>query len=189
MDREILTAIIGVVSTLLGTILGWLLNNFSNRGKLRIYTTSWEDKFSARNHIGESQPCTSKEKVEYYSFIASFDLYNSSGETKIMRNVQIVFSDGKNAIWQGIPEDQDTQRYVAHAYWYDKVEPVNIPPKTVIKLNLRDGLYKNDGSLDCIWKAKKVILQYQNEKNRRKRILIKKENYAEYFINHHSHVE
>lgn len=26
MDREILTAIIGVVSTLLGTILGWLLD-------------------------------------------------------------------------------------------------------------------------------------------------------------------
>ena len=40
VDREILTAIIGVGSTLLGTILGWLLNNFSNRGKLRIHYQS-----------------------------------------------------------------------------------------------------------------------------------------------------
>ena len=42
--NQILPAIIGVVGTLLGTILGWILSNLSKRGKLRIFST-WKDEF------------------------------------------------------------------------------------------------------------------------------------------------
>ena len=38
-------AIIGVIGTILGTILGWFLNSISNKGKLKLYITSWEDEF------------------------------------------------------------------------------------------------------------------------------------------------
>ena len=182
-DKEMLIAGIGVVGTLAGTVLGWLLNSWSNRGKLSIYVCSWEDKFT-HNEFGHMIASSSIEQTKSYSFSASFDAYNSSGETKIMRDIEIVFSDGKKDIWHGTPDDQNTMHRGNVLIHCDEVEPLNIPPKTVIKLNLRDGVWNTDGSLDFIWRSKCVYLQYKDEKNHRKRILIKKENYAEYFANH-----
>lgn len=85
MNSEITTALIGVGATLAGTVLGWVLNNLSNRGKLNIFVSSWEDSFKYNNSIGEMVPCSKKEDVQSYSYKVSFDLYNSSGNTKIMR--------------------------------------------------------------------------------------------------------
>ena len=181
-DNEMLTAIIGVVGTLAGTVLGWLLNSWSNRGKLRIYVCDWKDEFTY-NHIGSMVSSSSAEQTECYSFKTSFDVYNSSGESKIMRDIEIVFSDGKKDVRHDIPNDQDTMRHGNSFIHYDVIGPVNVPPKTVIKLNLRDGVRKKDDALDFIWRSKKVYLQYKDENNRQKRILIKKENYEEYFAN------
>lgn len=183
MDSEVLTAAIGVIGTLVGTILGWALNNLSSMGKLCIYVCSWEDEFTS-NHLGRTVASDSIEKTQYYSFKTSLDLYNSSGETKIMRDIRIVFTDGKNVLWSVTPDDQDTRRSFAHTIFCDEVTPINIPPKVVRKLNLQNGIWDKDGLHDFIWKSKRVYLQYINEKNHKVRILIKKENYAEYFANH-----
>lgn len=183
MNNEITAALIGVVATLLGTILGWLLNNLSNRGKLSIYTSSWKDEFEY-NKTGEMVYCSKKEEVECYTFRVSFDLYNSSGNTKIMRNIMIVFNDGKNDIIQKVPDDDSTKQYSCRTNFYDKVEPINIPPKAVIKLDLHDYVWDKDGALDFIWKTKKVYLVYTDEKNKTRRMLIKAEDYENYFKNH-----
>lgn len=183
MNSEITTALIGVGATLAGTVLGWVLNNLSNRGKLNIFVSSWEDSFKY-NNIGEMVPCSKREEVQSYSYKVSLDLYNSSGNTKIMRNIQIVFSDGKSDIEQQTPKDDLTRRYVQPMNYYDNVEPINIPPKAVIKLNLHDGAWDKDGKLDFIWKSKKVYLVYRDEKNKVRRKLIKTEDYGNYFTNH-----
>lgn len=182
-NSEMLTAMIGVCGTLAGTVLGWLLNSLSNRGKLQIFVCSWKDEF-IYNDMGCMVPSSSAEQTECYSFKTSLEVYNSSGESKIMRNIEIVFSDGKKDVRHDLPDDQETMRHGNGLVRFDKLEPVNIPPKTVIKLNLRDGVCKKDGSLDFLWQSKRVYLQYKDKNNRRKRILIKKENYAEYFANH-----
>ena len=44
-NQEIITSVIGVIATLVGTILGWFLNNLSNRGKLTIFTFLWKENF------------------------------------------------------------------------------------------------------------------------------------------------
>ena len=98
MNSDITTALIGVGATIAGTVLGWVLNNLSNRGKLNIYVSSWEDKFQYDDDIGETVLCSKREEVQSYTYKVSFDLYNSSGNTKIMRNIQIAFSDGKRDI-------------------------------------------------------------------------------------------
>lgn len=41
---EVAAALIGVVGTILGTILGWPLNSFSQRGKLSVYVLEWEQQ-------------------------------------------------------------------------------------------------------------------------------------------------
>lgn len=184
MSNEIVTALIGVGATIAGTVLGWILNNLSNRGKLSIFVSSWQDDFRYNNSIGEMVPCSKREEVQSYSYKVSFDLYNSSGNTKIMRNISIVFNDGKNDIKVQTPMDDATRRFIQPMSYYDKVEPVNIPPKAVIKLDLHDGEWYQDGKLDFIWKTQKVFLVYSDEKNRTIRKLIKTEDYKNYFANH-----
>lgn len=129
-------------------------------------------------------PCTKRDDVESYFYKVSFDLYNSSGSTKIMRNIQIVFSDGKNDVKKQTPMNDATKKHSPPMVFYDKVEPINVPPKAVLKLNLHDGIWNQDGKLDFIWNSKKVYLVYTNEKNKVRRILIKTEDFANYFNNH-----
>lgn len=183
MTDEVMIALIGVGATLAGTILGWLLNNFSNKGKLYIYVSSWKDEFKHRSTLGEFIPCTKKEECESYSYKVSFDLYNSSGNTKIMRNIRLIFSDGKKDIKIKVPYDEATKKYSHSLVYYDKVVPINIPPKVVIKLELHNSFWHQDGGTDFIWNTRKVYLEYTNEKNKVKRKLIKTENYAGYFDN------
>lgn len=183
MDKEVLIAAIGVGGTLLGTVLGWFLNNLSNMGKLCIYVSDWKDEFKT-NNAGEIVQSKSVAETEYYAYCLSLDLYNSSGATKIMRDIRILYTDGWKRIWMKTPDDASTRRFSAGATRYDKVEPINVPPKAVMKLNLRDGLWNTTNELDFVWKTKKIYLQYIDEKNKRRKKLIKKEDYANYFSNH-----
>lgn len=184
MNSDITTDLIGVGATIAGTVLGWVLNNLSNRGKLNFYVSSWEDKFQCYGDIGEMVSCSKREEVQSYTYKVSFDLYNSSGNTKIMRNIKIVFSDGKNDIKVETPKDDATKRFSSPMIFYDDVKPINIPPKAVIKLDLHNESWNKEGELDYIWKTKKVYLIYNDEKNKTKRTFIKSEDYENYFINH-----
>jgi len=42
LEINIILTLIGVGGTLLGTVLGWILNFFVGYGKLKIFITSWE---------------------------------------------------------------------------------------------------------------------------------------------------
>lgn len=185
MNSEIAIALIGVGATIAGTVLGWILNNLSNRGKLNIFVSFWEDNFKY-NKMGVMVPCNKREEVQSYTYKVSLELYNSSGSTKIMRNIQIVFTDGEKDIENQTPEDDATERRSSTILpcVYDDVSPINIPPKAVIKLDLHNGIWDEEGKLDFIWKTKKIYLVYTDEKNKTRRMLIKAEDYENYFENH-----
>lgn len=129
-------------------------------------------------------PSSSIEQTQSYSYKLILDLYNSSGATKIMRNITVVFSDGKKDLYKSVPNDDSTRRSSGHAWFYDEVGPINVPPKSIIQLNLHRGAWHNDGGLDFIWKTKKVYLTYTDEKNKRRKVKIKTEEYCKYFENH-----
>ena len=171
MDKDIALAAIGVAGTLLGTLFGWALNSFSNRGKLNLFVSGWKDEFMSRAG-GYSTLSKSIEEARGYKYSLSLDLYNSSALTKIMRDIKIIFTDDKSVLWSGVPDDKTTEKFTAGTVWYNKIEPVNIPPKTVIKLCLRDCIWNSKGEMDFIWNARKVYLQYTDEKNRRRKKLI-----------------
>ena len=57
---EVVAAIIGVVGTILGTILGWALNSFSQRGKLSVYVLEWEQQLD-KNDMGRMVRCLGKD--------------------------------------------------------------------------------------------------------------------------------
>lgn len=183
MSPEMEIAIVGVVGTLAGTVLGWLLNNLSQIGKLNIFVSSFEDKFR-HNKIGCMVSSSSIEETQLYSYKLILDLYNSSGTAKIMRNITVVFSDGKKVLFKSIPNDDSTRRSSGPAWFYDEIGPVNIPPKSIIQLNLHRSAWKSEGGLDFIWKTKKVYLTYLDENNKLKKFKIKTEIYRDYFDNH-----
>ena len=174
-------AIIGVVGTVLGTILGWLLNSLSQKGRLYFYIKQWEDKFEEHEDGGLTK-CTSIESAECYTFSLNLDIYNSSAETKIMRDILVVFANGKQILRAITPKDYATQRYAAHSYHYDDVGPINIPPKTVINLVLYYYEWDNNKSLKKFFNTNKIFLQYTDEKNQTKKVLISSKNYEYYFL-------
>lgn len=184
MNTDLYCAIIGVIGTLFGTVLGWLLNSVSKKGKLNIYVYSWEDEFMY-NCKGRLTKSSSEEQTEHYGYKLSLDLYNSSGETKIMRNIRIVFVQSKDKMLVNIPKDETTKRIGQISTHYDDINVVNIPSKSVININLHSGKWRSDGKnpLECIWNTNKVYLLYVNEKNQEKKILIKEECYKDYFKN------
>lgn len=174
-------AIIGVVGTILGTILGWMLNSISKRGKIKVFVSSWQDMFQY-NNVGSMVPSKSKEQTECYSYKLTLDIYNSSGDVRIMRNIVIAFFDDKELIYQSIPEDDDTRRWNGPMAFYDNITPLNIPPKTIIQLKLHNGSRDTDGGLNYIWNTKKIYLIYKDEHGREKKVLIKEEDYSHYFL-------
>ena len=173
-------AIIGVIGTILGTILGWFLNSLSTKGKLKIYVSLWEDNFEY-NDVGSMAPSESKEQTECYRYNLTLDVYNSSSETKILRNIKIEFGDGKDILHTSIPKDDATMRGNGHVAFYDRIVPLNVPPKAIIQLKLHDGKWHTNGGLDFVWKTQIVYLTYDDEKGKEKRMIIKKENYNNHF--------
>ena len=183
MSTDMQIALVGVIGTLAGTILGWLLNNISQSGKLNAYVFSFTDKFEY-NDMGFMVASSSIAETQLYSYKLILDLYNSSGATKIMRNITVIFSDGKKDLHKSIPHDDSTRRSSGPAWFYDEVGPINIPPKSIIQLNLHRGAWRSEGGLDFIWNTKKVYLSYTDEKNKRRKVKIKTEDYSKYFENH-----
>lgn len=183
MSTEMQVALVGVIGTLAGTILGWLLNNISQSGKLNAYVFSFTDKFEYSD-MGFITTSSSIDETQHYSYTLVLDLYNSSGATKIMRNITVIFSDGKTDLYKSTPYDDSTRRSSGPAWFYDEVGPINVPPKSIIQLNLHHGTWKGDTGLDFIWNTKRVYLTYTDEKNRRRKVKIKAEDYSKYFENH-----
>lgn len=180
---EIATALIGVGGTIAGTILGWILNSISQKGKLKFFISSWKNRFEY-NDTGSMVPSLSKEQTELYCFELTLDIYNSSRNTKIMRNIKVVFSDKKKELKSFTPKDNSTRHHSGAINLYDDVSPLNIPPQTVMQIKLYDGVWKKNKELDFIWDVKKVYLKYENDRGKTKRILLHKEPFCDYFQNH-----
>lgn len=187
-NTEFFAAVIGVLGTLAGTVLGWILNSLSGRGRLIIFVSSWEDKFLHQDSYGGMAPSSSIDETEFYTYKFSLDVYNSSSESRIMRDVIVSFNDGTKDIKQTSPND-DSTKHGGNPIRFDRaIGPITIPPKTVINLKLHNGSNRQKGGLDYIWKTKKVFLKYRNERNKQKRVLIKAEPYSKYFELHKQNV-
>jgi hypothetical protein len=178
MDINVVLALIGVGGTLLGTILGWLLNSFSSLGKLNIFVTLWEETFQYNND-GHMENSNSKEQTEHYWYELKLDLYNSSAEIKVMRDIKIEFLNGKNVSVVQIPYDYATKVFHQHFYSYSDVEAINISPKSVLQYKLCNGYNKE--KLDGIWKSTKAMLSYVDEKNKKRTVFIASLKHDAYF--------
>lgn len=164
--QEVLPELIGVLGTILGTVLGWSLNMLSQKGKLHIYTSEWRDRFQA-NQDGEMVDVASREDAEEYSYNLDLDIYNSSSETKIMRDVNLEFMASSQIILTDRPKDDSTRRISGFVSFYDNLEILNIAPKTVMSVHLHGGYWKQDSKdFDKLFQAEMVLLTFRDQNNK-----------------------
>lgn len=182
-------AMVGVIGTILGTVLGWFLNSISNRGKIKLFILSWENEFRCRNEYGDTVETLAPEKVEYYSCSFALDIYNSSGEPKIMRNIHIAYNNGKTDLIKHIPKDEETRKIVACAVRYDEIMPLTIPSKSIFQIHLYDGLWHQSTEFPSLWNVEKVYLLYTDENNKEKRTLINEKSIKQCFEEYKSQLQ
>ncbi len=173
MSTELQIAVLGIVGTLAGTVLGWVLNSLSQKGKLKVFVKKWEEVYQKPDKHGSFEKCNSNE-AKYYHYNLSLDIYNSSRETRIMRNIQVVFMDRKSLLFSSVPMDDATKRYSHPLVHYDAISVVNISAKTVVAIDMHAGFNNSDEEWERLSKANRIVLIYKDEKNKKKAVVIKK---------------
>ena len=178
-----LPEIIGVIGTLLGTVLGWVLSNLSQRGKLNIYPT-WRDEFRHNDGYGGMAKSRNQDEAKLFMYYLTLDLYNSSGEPKIMRKIEVAYFRDKHELFRDTPDDDSTGRSNGAIRFYDKILPITIPAKTVYTIKLHGGFWDSEDKFSQIWETNKVMLAYRDDRDKEKKIIIVKDDFDHYFENH-----
>lgn len=165
-SSEVVAAAIGVMGTLLGTVLGWVLNSISQMGKLSFYVSRWEHEVRTNVH-GVMLPSSTKDGAENYHYELGFDVYNSSNETRIMRDIRISFRSNKDILFEDRPYDESTESVDGGYHHFEVVPSINILPNSVLSVSLLGGLWKRgDARFSSIWSVDSVVLVYKDEKGR-----------------------
>lgn len=179
-------AIIGIIGTVVGTFLGWLLNNLSQRGKLNVYISQWSDDFDYNNGVAISD-ANAIQQTRCYKYKLSVDIYNSSAETRIMRDIKIVFSRDKKELYTFVPNYKSEAKTVHghfHLTTHEEIGVINVLPKSIVTFNFYNSMNNNQGSTDCFWETNCIALTYRNEKNNLVTVPIKQEDYRDYRKKH-----
>lgn len=171
MDRELCLAILSVVGTLLGTVLGWLLNSLSQKGKLHFFVMKWEESFQKLDY-GVLINCKFEEATHYY-YKLSFDIYNRSREIRILRDIKILFLKKKQVFWLSIPKDDSTKRGDIVTRYSD-VSVINVTGRSAINIKLHDGTEYTPEAWHALSNADRIVLEYVNENGKKKRFVIQK---------------
>jgi hypothetical protein len=172
MSTELQMEILGIVGTLLGTILGWLLNGLSQKGKLSVFIKKWNESLQKLDGYGGFDECRNYDEAEYYHYSLSVDIYNSSRDTRILRDIKLIFKDGIKDCFVSIPKDEATRKNAFPAVYYDDISILNLPAKSAINIELHGGLNHKNDNWKYLSQTKNVLLEYVDEKNRKKRIEI-----------------
>lgn len=179
MTEGLWAAIIGVCGTLFGTILGWLLNNLSNRGKLVLSVVEQEAEFYKPSY-GTLMKCNISDAF-HFVYQLKIDIYNTSTKTKFMREIKFCFIDAAGKILKSIsPVDKDLKMNGKAT----EVQSINIAANSSISKTLYCEKYKSDKNNDnfsFIFDTENIFITYINEKGKNKRILIKKGNIKDYY--------
>ena len=186
-------AIIGVLSTLLGVIVGWLLTELSRKGKLVI-----RKRDTKRCRFYDEKEFADKydEKSVKFEYKFELEVCNLSLDRRTMKDLQVVFCGKKNKVKLDADVTKDEQSLVELEC---KGKIVNLPPRATAILNLEVKRDKNTAvllkkgktvpsarekemweetqrktDLQAIHNSTKLFLLYKNEKNKEKKKLLAK---------------
>lgn len=154
-----ISAIIGVMGTLLGTILGWVLSKIKV-GRITINFSHIESSCEYKDKNKETEP------LAWYQEKFRISLYNSASEPKIIRDLCVIFKDENNNTLLSIKaQDDATTRIYGGAIISDEINLVNIDAKKGLDI---EALYFTR-DVAILRKARKAELHYKTEKMKAKK--------------------
>ena len=181
MTESILCSIIGIVGSLLGVVLGWILNALSKKGKLHFYVSNLDYQFVKEDGYGGFINGSNIDESTNFNCNLSLDIYNSSGDILVMRNVQIIFQKKEEVIWKHSPYDKCTMQSCGAINTYDEVQPTNVVPKSVYKIELFSLIESSQMEFNRLIDTDCVYLSYLDRSNKEKKIMLSKMNLNDFF--------
>jgi hypothetical protein len=161
---EIVKEFEGIIGVVFGSVATLVTSHLlKNIGQLHIYFDYWDAYYQGRDSSGGVKRVDPGDQPFTFEFFFEVDIYNSSDNFKILRNVCASFErKGK--------EQLETLLYQSKSLKIDEIKVVNVSPKTILHFDLYG--YIGEDQLDKILNADKVYLKFLNEKNRTIRKLI-----------------
>lgn len=162
----LITTLVGIIGTLLGTLLGWFLNSQSYKlGKTKIYATL-VDSVVIPAQMGDDTPTYKNSSKYLFQCVA----YNSKQIPVILKNFQIELFTSRHS-------KPITARILLPEISYTEVNGIKIgselafPRQLIMPRTLYEFTFKVDYHSDDIHSSRIYLIAY-NEKNRRKKFLL-----------------
>lgn len=166
-DVTILTSAIGVCGTLFGTVLGWMLNNLSNKGKIYFSDIEIDNRYMGLKENMSTWYIDDKNKATSYYFTVSLNSYNSSNNIMAIKNIRLQFYNDNKLIASVIPDDDNATRMSGVVRITSKANIYNIQPKTLVNNKFSCAFHED---LSDIINATKINLVYENEKGKNRTV-------------------
>ncbi|EMG25907.1 hypothetical protein K7G42_06055 [Streptococcus parauberis] len=163
----IIGAILGSVATLITTEL------LKSRGKIRLYLRDFIGVYQTYRDVGAGRSGKTDDDFYGYKMKYSFEVYNGTDLSRIMRGFRVVFYNGDKAVFSEIPKNEETRRYSQHFSSIDEMEILNIYPREIQVL--KHSLYISEEDLDKIEDSTKIVMTYYNEKDKQKSLILSDE--------------
>lgn len=168
ISHDLIIAGVGVVSTVIGTFLGWLLNNISQSGDLKFYSHISGMPFK-NDGYGGYFGCGKLDEADWYMCFIDVDIYNENANYKTLKDLNIRFCYSKKDGFCKTPLNKKSKYEEKH----ESVNMINIPPKQTIPLHLSVRLNKE--SFDNLRRVKMIQIKYKDEKDKTKIVYITKQ--------------
>lgn len=139
----------GIIGTVVGVVLGWFISFLNNYGRTSFYLNNVRISYLDSDNGGGFNDAELSDNSVFGTLIFEFDICNTSAKSALFRNIRCLLkSNGKEKTKTLF--DESTYRVQNQASHYDKIEILNLSPKSIRKVNFYLHLDKED--LDFISK-------------------------------------
>lgn len=162
-------AIIAVISTVIGTILGWILANVRT-GKLFITLGNFDEKLSYVEPNLMSIPGKQDNELYLFTLCFTIQLYNSSQQNMSIRDccLQFISKEGEDIMLLAA-QDTSTSRRSGGGTKCDSIDVYNVAAQT--SANINAVVYVHD--INMLFQTNKINFLYKNAKLKSKKIRYK----------------
>lgn len=167
-------AIVGLFGVALGFVLSWL----QQKGKLTVYIVDFSPTLVCTNKVGKLVESNNSNNVRIYSYKLLLQIYNSSADVKIMRNIRVLFRKGKKTIKETHPYNAllSADRRESGDFQFPFF---NVSPKSIEQLELACVLRCETDDLSFLKEVDNIVLSYQsNRKEKTLYVPIKRNDYS-----------
>lgn len=166
----------GIIGTLLGVMMTLILTEvFKKMGRMKFYKKSLDVGYEIRERDSWGHEVikivNNKNEASFFKTELTLEIYNSSDTPKILRDVKLVFYNGKSKMLSADLDDKSTERIAASSLRRDKMGLINIKPKEIMSVSLVYYCHDQD-VLGQIKKSDKIYLESRDYKNKVRRVFL-----------------